>query len=204
MSEMLKKLLEFIFPSSVEKRLVDGLTESEVGTLLSLHIVHTDITALSHFKDARVSALIHEAKFYGNDTAQELLGKLLVKYIQRNQYDSRLILIPVPLSRKRLRERGYNQVEHIIDHASKINTEIQKETGVLVRTKDTPPQTSLNREDRLRNVEGVFEVQHPERIHGRDITIVDDVTTTGATLRAAKLALLPHSPASITLVALVH
>ena len=88
---------------------------------------------------------------------------------------------------------------------------ILKQAGIdfnsqLMKRDDRPSQTSLTREERLKNVTGAFSIaiEKAPVIAGQRILLIDDVATTGATLRAAKAALLPHQPAAITYLALAH
>ncbi len=113
------------------------------------------------------------------------------------------IFIPIPLSKNRMHTRGYNQVYEIL-RSLENDSKCIIETSLLVRTRDTPPQTKLSREGRLQNMHNAFRVSDPERVKGKHILIIDDVLTTGATLRAAKAALLPHEPASVTCLAIAH
>ena len=79
---------------------------------------------------------------------------------------------------------------------------------MLVRTRHTKPQTTLARKERLTNVVNAFDIRDIEAartlLAGKHVLIIDDVTTTGATLKAAKATLLPLQPASITLLSLAH
>lgn len=90
-------------------------------------------------------------------------------------------LVPVPLSRQRERQRGYNQSLFIAQGLADI-TGIAITRGCLLRTIHNKTQTRLGREERRKNVEGIFSVRHPERLQGKHVLLIDDVMTTGATL----------------------
>lgn len=90
------------------------------------------------------------------------------------------LVVPVPLHRKRLRERGFNQ-------SGEIAREISRRTGIpfdpraLKKTKPTPPQTSLEQKERMKNVRDVYAPERRHVLSGRVILLVDDVFTTGST-----------------------
>ncbi len=96
-------------------------------------------------------------------------------------------VLPIPLSRERLAERGYNQSWLLAQHLCPAKAQAQ----LLLRTRDTPSQRSLPRRDRLANLEGAFAVD-PLRAHelrGQRVVLVDDVMTSGASLHTAARAL---------------
>jgi ComF family protein len=95
------------------------------------------------------------------------------------------VLVPVPLSSKRLRTRGYNQAA-VLASALAVATGLAVDTGALQRARDTPTQTALTPEARAANVTGAF--MAPAPVQGTFV-LVDDVCTTGATLVAAATAL---------------
>jgi ComF family protein len=148
-------------------------------------------------------ALIHEAKYHTNDHACTLLARLVELFQTSTVLPGRHIWIPIPLSSKRARARGYNQIECILQSVAKAPGFLLR-TDVLERVRDTRPQTELGRKERLENVIGAFRVRKPDEVTGKDIVLIDDVMTTGATLRSAEAALKRHSPSSVTLIALSH
>lgn len=91
-------------------------------------------------------------------------------------------LIPVPLHRKRKRQRGFNQAQIIAKELARLKG-IEIAEGVLIKVKNVPPQTSLAADERERNVTGAFRVKEGEQIQKKRVLLVDDVYTTGATIR---------------------
>ncbi len=98
------------------------------------------------------------------------------------------VLIPVPLHRKRKRERGFNQSQRLARELARTR-ELPVLERCLVKVKSIPPQTSLEGAGREANVRGAYKVRQPERVRGRTVILVDDVFTTGSTLRECGLAL---------------
>ena len=89
------------------------------------------------------------------------------------------ILVPVPLHPKRLRKRGFNQSLEIARHFGKIQG--NQVVNALERVRDTIPQMILDRSARRNNISRAFKAD-PEKISGREVILVDDIMTTGATL----------------------
>lgn len=106
------------------------------------------------------------------------------------------LMVPIPLSASRLASRGYNQswelVKALRRHAAWSTHPAPALAQALVRIGETPDQHSLGREQRLRNLQDAFFVQpqHHSQLAGRHVLLVDDVSTTGATLHSAARALL--------------
>ena len=117
------------------------------------------------------------------------------------------LLVPIPLHKKRLRERGYNQSELLaraIIAYDKTNT-FKPAPELLVRTRATPPQArSEKRAMRLNNLRGAFTCTDPSRVRGRIIILIDDVTTTGATLEEARRTLAAAKPRKILAFTVAH
>lgn len=200
-----RMLFNILFPLSDDERIIADLPISHFVTNESTRSIG-DIIVLSHFKNKEVRAAIHLTKFHNHKKAKQMLAQLLHAHIQT--YSHQPTIIPIPLSRKRFRERGYNQVSVVVASLPNEHTNVTLADNVLERVRNTPPQTSLKRTDRMRNVTGAFSVRDTASAHnaimGKHILLLDDVVTTGATLHAAKASLLRHAPASITCVALAH
>lgn len=127
--------------------------------------------------------MLHAIKYKGNKELATHLGELYGHDI-KNEFEHPLdYIIPVPLHRRRLRERGYNQSEFWANGLAK-SLSIPTNIDSLIRTQYTTTQTKKSRTDRIKNVASAFKIQAPERLKGKSILLVDDVITTGATLEA--------------------
>lgn len=111
-------------------------------------------------------------------------------------------VLPIPLSRERLAERGYNQSWLLARQLSPA----QADAGLLLRVRHTPPQRTLPRSARLANLQGAFAVE-PLRMHGvrgRHLLLVDDVMTSGASLHSAAQVLLQAGAARVSALVLAR
>lgn len=104
------------------------------------------------------------------------------------------LVLPVPLHPRRLRQRGYNQSELLAKALGK-GLGLPCDPSLLVRTRDTPPQVGLGRDDRVLNVQNSF--HSSEAVSGKSVLIVDDVATTGSTLSACADALRKSGVTSV-------
>jgi ComF family protein len=122
-------------------------------------------------------ALVHALKFRGELALAPLLGEFLERALRAAPPSPVACIAPVPLSARRLRERGFNQALEI---ARSLARRARIEPALLERTRDTPAQFDLPWRERQRNVRGAFHV--PRDLSGVSVAVVDDVMTTGATL----------------------
>jgi len=110
-------------------------------------------------------------------------------------------LLPLPLSAERLETRGFNQAWELVKAlAGQSGTAAAADARLLLRIRNTPPQSQLKREARLQNVKGAFVVEplRASELKGRRVLLVDDVMTSGASLFSATLALLDAGAAQVT------
>jgi ComF family protein len=201
-------LLDILFPLRATERLARKATLESLSALAApriLRLGEVSALALLPYRAPSVRALILEAKFRGNRRAQRLLGTVLANHLADALRAESLPcrLIPIPLGARRRQERGYNQVEEIARAACRaLPLPIRLEPRLLARVIETRPQTELGKDARRRNIAGVFRAQDldPAYLY----ILIDDVLTTGATLREAAQALTAAGGRSIWLVALAH
>ena len=107
----------------------------------------------------------------------------LLKVVPRSDLGTAFI-VPIPLTKKRLKQRGFNQSEEIAKELAKF-LEIPLANNILLKVKETRAQVELSGKDREENLKGVFAVRNNDLIKNKNILLVDDVFTTGSTLKEA-------------------
>jgi len=141
-------------------------------------------------KGGRIQNLMHHFKYRGMQKIGNLLGNMAGNQLVRSTvFKSVDIIVPVPLHKSRLKERGYNQSACFAEGlAQKLNAVVQ--TDNLVRLKATETQTHKSRFLRFENMQEVFTINDRESLKNKHVLLVDDVVTTGATLEACGIELL--------------
>ncbi|MES2863067.1 MAG: phosphoribosyltransferase family protein [Bacteroidota bacterium] len=148
--------------------------------------------------------LIHNLKYknrqeigtyLGNLYANELVNLEIIKEVD--------FIIPVPLHQKRFHERGYNQVTTFCKAIEK-NLTIPMLDDVLVKTKHLKSQTDKSKEARVENIKKVFSIENQDKIVGKNILIVDDVFTTGATIEACAKEILKIKNTKISILTIAY
>lgn len=147
-------------------------------------------TAYFHYEPhSELARLVYALKYRQRPDIGEDMGRLMACELMPSGFFEDIdVLVPVPLSRKRLRQRGYNQSEMLAQGISDV-TRLPLATNVLRREHFRQSQTALGRRERQENVEGVFVQKRATSLAGRHVLLVDDICTTGATLLACIKAL---------------
>jgi len=142
------------------------------------------LSAFTFVKKGKVQTLMHELKYKGNTKVGELMGIELGKEIEKAEITDKVdVVVPVPIHKKKLKQRGYNQSEFIaIGVAKVLNCEIN--TTLLIRMDRLESQTKKSKYERWENVGSAFTLTDSNQYRGKHILLVDDVVTTGATLEA--------------------
>lgn len=156
--------------------------------------------------DAEVRELLHLLKFNGaREVASHVLGGYLAQAILKlePQATHDLLVIPVPLSAARERSRGFNQSKLLAESALKRLRSLRRgwklklDATSFARTKDTGALFSMQPHQRRRNLRGAFRVLNAEAIRGREVLLIDDIMTTGATARECARVLLRGGAAKV-------
>lgn len=205
---MFGKVLDILFPPSNYERIVDA-THALIGEpALVRTALGIPILSCAPYSDEAVHAAIRVVKKTGAPKSARLLGELLgdILIAERSEKEfwdhTNCCIVPIPQTGKRTRERGFNHLTLITDT---LPPELHAlvNTRALIQTRYAPMQKTLTREERFKNVAGIFAVPHPEKIRGMHIFLIDDVTTTGATLESATQA-LERAGATVTAIAIAR
>lgn len=146
-----------------------------------INIVH--VNALLRYESGADSRrLVLGLKYFDRPEIGVMFGRIMARDLEGTDFfDGIDLIIPVPLARKRLKKRGYNQSERLAQGVSDV-THIPIMHDTVIRNVENPTQTHLAASERKENVRNIFFLKHPETVKGKHVLLIDDVLTTGATL----------------------
>lgn len=153
---------------------------------------------------SRLQQVMHAFKYRGGTELGSELGRRFGHRLAEASWASGAdYLVPVPLSARKQKERGYNQSECLaLGMAESLGLPVASEA--VQRVRHTSTQTHKTRQERLLNMHSAFEVREPAKLDGRHLILVDDVLTTGATLEALTLSILSRCRAKISIATLAY
>ncbi len=159
------------------------------------------ITALGPYRDDLRNCL-HTLKYKNKRSLAKPLGILLAQQVLFQIWPEPDAVVSIPLHPQRLRERGYNQSRLLAEEVCRyLNLPHQ---DILVRHKNTPPQAKLYRQERLSNIRGAFHCTTTLNSATSRILLIDDVLTTGATIKEAANTLICHGAESVYAAVVAH
>lgn len=162
-------------------------------------LVHA--AAYLYVHDANITqSMIHLLKYRHKKNIGLKLGRLYGHQLRQEPSLIKNIdlIVPVPLHRNRLRQRGFNQCDYFAEGLSE-GLQVPCGYDVMIRNKENISQTKRTRYDRWENVEGIFTLAKPDAVRGRHVLLVDDVVTTGATLEACAYPLLQADAVTLSI-----
>jgi ComF family protein len=160
------------------------------------------ISYLEFTKKGMTQRLLHQIKYNGNKDVGFYLGQKFGRKILEHQSLEQVdLIIPMPLHKKRLLHRGYNQSEIIAQGlAESIHKAVVADS--VSRIVNTVSQTKKSRTDRWKNVEGIFRIEKPELLSNKHLLLIDDTITTGATLEALGRSILSKVECKLSVAAI--
>ena len=167
-------------------------------------VMHLDRAAAFLFfeKEHPIQDVVHKMKYADQPMIGYYLGWQAAMEMQyADFFDEIEVIVPIPLHKNRLRSRGYNQSEYIAKGISDV-TGIPVDTTHVLRVKDTPKQALQSGDDRKQNVIDAFAVNNPEQLYRKHILLVDDLITTGETMRSCLKAMKRFRGATFSVFAL--
>lgn len=213
-----RQFLDQLFPISPEVLALQALTLDEWrehALRIHFHPRHTWCMSLMHFAEPAVRLAIHQMKFHNNIHVARTFARLLDESVapflaadahNRNngtpEHSGAKFVIPIPISWTRRNERGYNQVELVLEHCTFPRTYgWTVATRLLCKHPGHSQTKQASAEAREANMQRAFSIRKTaktrEQIHGANIILIDDVVTTGATLTAARNVLLAAGARSV-------
>lgn len=207
--------IEFLYPKTEDVYKLESLSPGELlGKLPPAQDLGESTLALFAYGDPLVRSIVHELKYRHNTALTKSLAVVLMDTLRGELAERALsdnfhtpLLIPMPMSPARRKERGWNQTEVICQELIALDTEniFQYAPHTLSKIKHTESQARIaNKKIRLSNVAGSMRVEDPELTKGRCIVLLDDVTTTGATFAEAKKKLRECGASKILCIAIAH
>lgn len=153
------------------------------------------------YKSETIRRLVHIYKYERAKEAARPLGRFIIGAMQKADFPKKksIAIVPIPLHWRKKRERGFNQTEPLAERIGAF-FELPVLSEALIRTKNTSAQIGIeNNELRCQNMAGAFAVKNPAAIAGKTILLVDDVTTSGATVEEAAASLKKAGAKSVWL-----
>jgi len=216
MFNMFNKILDILFPIrciSCKKPKI-ALCDNCISSISPSEKTHNNQTrAIFSYQDNIIRKALWSLKYRNNKPMARVFARLILDFLledisEQNQFSAdKIIFVPIPISSSRQRKRGYNQVELILKEMSFIKTDVSFIClfDVLYKIRGTRAQMEIkNRRERLQNIKNSFGIKNEHFVKGKKIIVVDDITTTGATLAEAARVLRAAGARNISCLAIAH
>ena len=157
-----------------------------------------------YHKNSPYNNLIHRLKYKNRPDTGDRLAFLAAKEIAESGFfDDIDAIVPLPLSKRKMRQRGYNQCDYIAKGLSRA-TGIPVIKNAVKRLKSNETQTHKSRDERWQNVEGIFALSDAALLEGKHILLIDDILTTGATLASCAKSIQEGCQCKISIFTLAY
>ncbi len=172
-----------------------------------------NIVAIFDYRDALIKNIIWQLKYHNQKGLGKKMGQILFEYSKDKLSEivflssgKPLIIIPVPSSQERLRNRGYNHAEILARWFCNENPEnLELNNNIVFKKSETIHQAKIsNKKERLKNIKNSFDIRNNSNVRGRSIVLIDDVTTTGGTFFEIMKILKKAGAKKVFAIALAH
>lgn len=209
-------VIDFVFPQSYDEERLSKMTASDFlakARGAENPPIKNAFSILS-YKDPLVRTAIKLLKYRGNAKIAKILAEITYDFLLGEMEDMRAfknfekpILVPIPISKARRVERGFNQCEILAEEMVKIDDQARNfeyRKNILKKVKDIESQTRSGRKERIEKIKGCFATADAPAVSGRNIILLDDVITTGATASEAKKTLISAGAKKVFCISVAH
>jgi ComF family protein len=208
----LRAFIDFLFPRSENAERLSALPVTDLAAAENTEELPAGVFATLRYRDELVRTMIWEIKYKGNQelaerAARTLHDELLGHFAESLMVEPEtVVLVPVPSTRRKKRERGWNQAELLAECLRALSPALYICTPHAVRKiRETTEQSKTrSKRERLDNLKGAFALIEPGKLAGKTVVVIDDVVTTGATFAELKRTIAPAKPKRVICLALGH
>jgi ComF family protein len=215
LNRILSRLLDVILPKDPGVVALETLALEGNLCLLSKasDLPRSYMKSLFQYKDPRVRTLVWQIKYAGNRkltcAVATLLSEEIISFFEeKSGFTSKnWLLVPIPASKKHLKEKGFNQTDRIARAIIETDAHafVKYAPNLLVKIRETDAQVTIkNRTERLLNLKNTYETRGKETLTGTNVFIIDDVITTGSTMLEARRALISAGAKEVICLAIAH
>lgn len=216
---ILNQVLEIIFPENEKIKILDTqnyidyfknnfkiqkIKPENISGIENINKIN--IFYFYSYKDREVKNIIWNLKYRKDKKSLEIICQSFEKFfeiINLNQKQD-LVLISIPSSKKRKSQRGFNQIELISSKILKKNNNIEYYPENIIRIKHTEKQSWQNKKERFENMQNAFQIINPKIYKNKNLIIIDDIYTTGATIQNILKEIKTTEPKNILVVVFSH
>ena len=207
-------LINTVFPATPQVQKLLRLSTEEIFNEISQAEILPDKNSIAvlNYRHSLARSAIWEMKYRGNKAITSKIARIVYDFLLAELCEAETwqnftepVIVPIPLSDERFRERGFNQTERLAKELVKIDEgkNFKLETDWLKKIRSTDSQShTRNRTERLKNLSGCFEASRD--VIGKNIILLDDVITTGATMKEARNTLREAGAKKVICVGVAH
>jgi competence protein ComFC len=202
-------LLDTIAPQDPLVRSIENKGAEDFAQFLCPREAH-GVISFFPYKNETVKTALIELKTHRNRTIAGIVGvslfEALAEYVRKESVNSKALLFPLPITKKKRRARGWNQCDLIVAAIAAADGKsiLEVRMDILIKHRDTDDQVGKDRTERFKNVANTCRITKPDVVRGRTVVVIDDIVTTGATLQEAKRALAEAGAGKVILMSVAY